>query len=280
MEQDKLEKLLTAYVDEEISDPSQLNEIKNLIDKDQNVKYDYEVHHLMKLVVKQRLKIHPVPSKVLKRIIRKIKPVSKTEYFKGFIQGIFSAKPLMVFGTTIIIILAMILIIFNRPPQIIVEDFSAEQKGSDNMFVQARINFQNILKGNLIPQIVSDNPEEIKSFFLKEGVKYQIILPEYDKWKLLGAIVSVDRGEKFAHHVYTDNEGKLIYFFQADENYFEKNKILNLSEGLLEYLEKGNCYDTYESGIGTLMTKTGKNIIAVVSNISSYELKDQFCKIN
>jgi len=280
VEQDKLEKLLTAYVDEEISDPSQLNEIKNLIDKDQNVKYDYEVHHLMKLVVKQRLKIHPVPSKVLKRIIRKIKPVSKTEYFKGFIQGIFSAKPLMVFGTTIIIILAMILIIFNRPPQIIVEDFSAEQKGSDNMFVQARINFQNILKGNLIPQIVSDNPEEIKSFFLKEGVKYQIILPEYDKWKLLGAIVSVDRGEKFAHHVYTDNEGKLIYFFQADENYFEKNKILNLSEGLLEYLEKGNCYDTYESGIGTLMTKTGKNIIAVVSNISSYELKDQFCKIN
>jgi len=280
VEQDKLEKLLTAYVDEEISDPSQLNEIKNLIDKDQNVKYDYEVHHLMKLVVKQRLKIHPVSSKVLKRIIRKIKPVSKTEYFKGFIQGIFSAKPLMVFGTTIIIILAMILIIFNRPPQIIVEDFSAEQKGSDNMFVQARINFQNILKGNLIPQIVSDNPEEIKSFFLKEGVKYQIILPEYDKWKLLGAIVSVNRGEKFAHHVYTDNEGKLIYFFQADENYFEKNKILNLSEGLLEYLEKENCYDTYESGIGTLMTKTGKNIIAVVSNISSYELKDQFCKIN
>jgi len=280
VEQDKSEKLLTAYVDEEISDPSQLNEIKNLIDKDQNVKYDYEVHHLMKLVVKQRLKIHPVPSKVLKRIIRKIKPVSKTEYFKGFIQGIFSAKPLMAFGTTIIIILAIILIIFNRPPQIIIEDFSAEQKGSDNMFVQARINFQNILKGNLVPQIVSDNPEEIKSFFLKEGVKYQIILPEYDKWKLLGAIVSVDRGEKFAHHVYTDNEGKLIYFFQADENYFEKNKILNLSEGLLEYLEKGNCYDTYESGIGTLMTKTGKNIIAVVSNISSYELKDQFCKIN
>ncbi len=276
MEQDKLEKLLTAYVDGEIPDPSQLNEIKNLIDKEQDVKYDYAVHLRMKSVVSDRLKIHPTPERVSKKVIRKIKPVSKPEYVKSFIRDIFSSKPLIAYGTTVIIILAIILIIFNRPTQI--EDFSAEQKGSDNMFVQAKINFQNILEGKLKLQIVSDNPEEIKSFFLKEGVKYEIIIPENDKWKLLGGVISVDRGEKFAHHVYTDDEGKLIYIFQANENYLERNKILKLSEGLLEYLAKGNCYDTYESGVGTLMTRAGKNIFAVVANISSYELKDQFCK--
>jgi len=72
--QEKINELITSYVDGELTDPSKVNEIKELIEKDRNLKFDYNVQLFIKSIVTNRFKIQPTPEEVRKKVIRKIKP--------------------------------------------------------------------------------------------------------------------------------------------------------------------------------------------------------------
>ena len=99
------------------------------------------------------------------------------------------------------------------------KDFAVEQLGSKNMFVQAKNNFNSITEGKLVPQLTSKSADEIKNFFINNGVKYSTLVPNLADWNLLGAVVSEDQGEKFAHHVYVSKDGFLIFFCDFIKEY-------------------------------------------------------------
>ena len=145
------------------------------------------------------------------------------------------------------------------------------------MFIQAKNNFNSILNGKLLPQLTSANSEEIKNFFNTNGVKYSTSVPNLKDWKLLGAVVSEDGGEKFAHHVYVGKNGQLAYLFQVDESYIHTHTIVTLSEDLVKYLDAGNCYSSKSEESITLFTKLGNNICAIVSNGNPKEIENTFC---
>jgi hypothetical protein len=147
------------------------------------------------------------------------------------------------------------------------------------MFVQAKNNFNSITEGKLVPQLTSQNADEIKNFFNEQGVKYSTLVPNIADWNLLGAVVSEDHGEKFAHHVYVGKKGELAYLFQVDESYLYDHEIISLSEDLIKYLDEGNCYSYNSEGSVTLFTKMDNNICAIVSNGSPKEIENLFCSL-
>jgi len=147
------------------------------------------------------------------------------------------------------------------------------------MFIQAKNNFNSILSGKLAPQLTSANSEEIKNFFSTKGVKYSASVPNLKDWKLLGAVVSEDKGEKFAHHVYVGKNGELAYLFQVDESYISTHAIVTLSDDLVKYLDAGNCYTSEADGSVTLFTKLDNNICAIVSNGNPREIEKSFCSL-
>ena len=147
------------------------------------------------------------------------------------------------------------------------------------MFVQAKNNFNSILEGKLTPQLTSTSPEEIKSFFDKSGVKYSTMVPRIAEWSLLGAVVSEDKNEKFAHHVHVGKKGELAYLFQVDESYLYSHDIISLSDDLIKYLDEGNCYSSISKGSVTLFTKLNNNICAIVSNGNPKEIESTFCSL-
>ena len=159
------------------------------------------------------------------------------------------------------------------------KDFAVEQLGSKNMFVQAKNNFNAITTGKLLPQLTSQNADEIKNFFNDNGVKYSTLVPNVADWNLLGAVVSEDQGEKFAHHVYVSKDGKLAYLFQVDESYLYNHEIISLSDDLIKYLDDGNCYSYESEGSVTMFTKLDNNICAVVSNGNPKEIENLFCSL-
>jgi hypothetical protein len=59
------------------------------------------------------------------------------------------------------------------------KDFAVEQLGSKNMFVQAKSNFNAITTGKLLPQLTSQDADEIKNFFNNNGVKYSTLVPNW-----------------------------------------------------------------------------------------------------
>ena len=121
--------------------------------------------------------------------------------------------------------------------------------------------------------------ENIKKFFAANGVKYTTQIPKCGQWKILGAVISDAGGEKLAHHVYSNEKGKLIYLFQVEESCLNKSEAIKLSEHMIEYLDKGNCYVSTKGEYTTLMKKMDNNICAIVSNISKSEIEKLFCSL-
>lgn len=278
---DRISKDYTAaLVDDEIKDETLRNQLAAELNTDADLRYDFMVQSLVKNLIREKVRFRETPEDVKDLIMKKIRPkeLIRSEK-KSLFEGFFS-RPALSFASAIIIVIAFILIIMNRPGPVEIKDFAIEQLGSDNMFVQAKNNFRSIIEGKLEPQIVSSNPEEIKNFFTSSGVKYATLIPEMRKWSLLGAVVSEDKGEKFAHHVYANESGEIVYLFQVDESYLQSHQILQLSDDLLTYLDQGNCYSTLTENYATLMAKSGNNIYAVVSNASLDDISQNFCGIN
>lgn len=278
---EKISKDITAaLVDNEISDESVRNQIISRMEIDADLKYDYMVQALVKNLIREKVRYAETPVKVRQKVIKKIKPKElRSEKSFGLFSEILN-RPALSFATVIVIVLAVILILLNRPGVIEQKDFAIEQFGEDNMFIQARNNFTSILEGKLAPQLTSSNPDEIKAFFQSSGVNYSTLVPDMPKWELLGAVVSEDRGEKFAHHVYANDEGELVYLFQVDESYLYTHEIIKLTDDLLNYLDHGNCYVSETDNYVTLMSKAKNNIYAVVSNASINDISKNFCSLN
>jgi hypothetical protein len=272
--------LTAALVDNEILDESLKYQLVSKIETDTDLRYDYMVQNLVKTLIKEKVSYQSIPEKVRNKVLKKIQPKElKSKSSSSLFTGFFS-RPALSFATVILVVLAALLILINRPEVTEPKDFALEQLGDDNMFVQAKNNFTSILEGKLAPQLVSSNPSEIKNFFVSGGVKYSTIVPEMPKWDLLGAVVSEDRGEKFAHHVYANPEGEIVYLFQVEESYLQTHEIIKLTDDLLLYLDEGNCYTTLTDDYSTLMSKSGNNIYAVVSNASLDDISQSFCALN
>lgn len=271
--------LITAFVDNELREESLRDEIKNLIDSDPEFKLEYQIQTLVKRVASEKYKRVKAPDYLRTRILNQIAPKeSKKKFKESFWAGLFS-KPAFSFATAIIIIVSLILIIFNRtveqqPPEISQKDLTP-----DNMFYQAQNNFRAIIEGKLAPQLTSENPAEIQKFFEKSGVKYSTVVHTFPQWSLLGAVVSEDKGEKFAHHVYAGKSGEIVYVFQVDEAYLKSHEIISLNENLIDYLDSGNCYVKTEQDKVILFKKIDHNICAVVSNAPLQDVQNNFCNI-
>jgi len=271
--------MITAFVDGEITDANLKQAIYSRIESDKDFAIEYKVQSLIKNLVKEKVVFQKTPTRVKAKILKSIGSQTNVQSeHKSFFSELFE-KPAFSFATAFVVVLAIALILINRPANIENKNFAIEQLGNDNMFVQAQNNFNSIVQGKLAPQLASKSADEIKKFFSASGVKYSTSVPNILDWNLLGAVVSEDKGEKFAHHVYVDKEGKLAYLFQVDESYLYSHEIISLSDDLIKYLDDGNCYTSITDNSVTLFTKVDNNICAVVSNANPKQVEELFCSL-
>ncbi len=271
--------MITALVDGEITDANLKQKLFSKIESDKEFAIDFKMQSLVKNLIKEKVIFQKTPDKVKSKILKSIGSQTKFEPArKSFFSELFE-KPAFSFATAFVVVLAIFLIVINRPVDVENKNFAIEQLGKDNMFVQAQNNFSSILHGKLAPQLASKSADEIKNFFVTNGVKYSTSVPNILDWNLLGAVVSEDKGEKFAHHVYVDKEGKLAYLFQVDESYLNDHEIISLSDDLIKYLDNGKCYTSVTDSSVILFTKVNHNICAVVSNANPKKVEEMFCSL-
>ena len=270
--------IITALVDDEIKDSVLKQEIISKIESDKDFAIEYKVHSVIKSLVKEKVAFQKTPDKVRVKILKSIgSDLQDTSVKNSFISNIFE-KPAFSFATAFVVILAVVLIILNGPGIVEKKNFAIEQIGSNNMLVQARNNFNNILSKKLTPQLNSTDAAEIKKFFNSNGVEYPVLVPTFSDWNLSGTFVSEDNGVRFAHNIYSGKNGELAYLFQVDESYFKKNhEIIFLSDDFIKYLDSGNCYVSVSNGEVVIFTKMESNICAIVSNGNPKEIENIFC---
>ncbi|MGE5401397.1 MAG: hypothetical protein ACM3S2_13425 [Ignavibacteriales bacterium] len=274
MEQSERYEQITALVDNEIADIKEQDYLRALIEKDEALKAEYLLQSGLKSLIQTRLKISETPQYLKDRIIHQITdeiPLRKKTVTPPIRR--WYLRPAFAFASVAVILLLAVLFLVqgNDGKQI-----ALQQSGLDNMFIQAKNNFQRIKNGELPVQIFSSSTGVVKDFFRQKGVKFQPIVPRFDDWELVGGAVSDDKGEILPHNVYKGKDGKLVYLYQANEECLKREKVLSLSRDLLKMMDEGKYYKYVEGDRSILMWKYKGNICVVVSDDKLNKLEDNF----
>lgn len=265
MDKQKILYDITAYVDNEIPSGEHKADISRLIESDPYLRKEYLLQLRMKQLVVKHKNWVATPDNVKQRIL---KQTTRKKSFSLFDFFLFQPA----YSVSLVIAGILLLIGFSITGENI--EFKAFERGNNNIYVQAGSNFNKIIEGKLAPQLITDDPNAVKNFFVRSGVKYNTVLPDLPSWKILGCVVSDEGGNKFAHHVYINENGKLLYVYQADKKYFSGKKVLSISPVMLQKISSGKHYFESKDGYNIMLTKIGSNIFAFVSNEKEEKVKN------
>ncbi|HKI77692.1 MAG TPA: hypothetical protein VKA26_04045 [Ignavibacteriaceae bacterium] len=278
MKNKKHEELLTAFIDNELKSQEELRAFEEALKEDPSLEFDLKAESLTKNILKNRSVRDKMPGKRKEGILRALaaERISTQKKFT-FKENIYNRK-FIGFSTAAVILIAIILLLFNRPPGVNIGINISKQTGENNIVVLAANNFEKYMAGDKSVQFVSNNPEEIKNYFRTNGVDYETYIPDFDNYSLVGAFVTDHKGVKLANHIYSSPDGKYIYIFQVHENYLQGDSIVRITNDLLNYLKLGNDYKTTQKEYITVLKHKDKKVFAMVSNLDAEKLPINFYK--
>jgi hypothetical protein len=249
---------IAAYVDNELKDVQEISRVERLLENDPACKTECQIQQMMKSLVQQRCKPKPTPDHVREAILQQIGKKKRKKQLLPISADIF--RPPYSFAITFTVILVLAVVTYYTT--------AIMKTGSpENMFDQARTNFQAILDKKLTVQFASSDPSAVQQFFASQGVVYPTHVPVLPKWKLLGGVVSVDNGEKFAHQVYASADGKsLVYIFQADERMIRDRKILALPQEVSQGIHTAGYFERHDGAVSTIFTMCEGSVFGIVTN--------------
>lgn len=266
---------ISSLIDGEITETKKKEEITEKINSDTKLKFEFLTLKLLKKTLRDKVSPAELSVKQKDELLQKIgiRPKRSNQLSKlSFIQS----KRFIAYSTFAVVFLAVALLILNGPPLNTVKNTAPEKSQSQNMFIQAVNNFQNIVSGKMSIQMYSNNPKELQEFFKANGVSYSTRITLLENSELVGGFISKYKGIKFAHHIYKDKNGNFLYMFQVDQKYFKEYPKMFITNDLYQYLQNGNQYRLYFGNLLTIMTKVRNNICVLISNFSEEELPQKY----
>jgi len=274
MEERKVNELITALVDDELPEVEDRELVLSLLNENPHYSYNYRVQLLTKNIVTNHKNFVPAPEKLKRKIIRNIKPGIPV-YKKIFGNLVDSNPPVYAFAVVAIILVGS-LFLFTT---LMNTDQSHVEK-RNNFFITAKNNFYSILDGKINPDIVTNQPEILKSFFIEHGVEYNTPIPCFKDWILVGGVVSTSNGEKYAHMLYSNSDGKIIYVFQVCEHYLNNSNSLFVTDELKQTIQTAKYFCEKNEKATTYLTKHQGNLFAIVTNDGKHNAENLLAELN
>ena len=144
-------------------------------------------------------------------------------------------------------------------------------RSGDDMISQSVMNYSALLKGTIVPQVVSDVPDRVRAFF--DGkTEFPVIVPVMKECTLVGGVLNDYRGVPLAHVMYKHGN-QTIYVYQACRATVMEGKNLRLPPEALREIERSGCYrGTTPNGDGIVVWVKGATICAAVASMKGEHL--------
>lgn len=172
------------------------------------------------------------------------------------------------FITTTIVLATLIaagafIISFSRGPAM---------PAANDVIVQSLSNFHALASGTLVPDLVSDEPQNIERFFLGK-TEFPVTIPLVGQYRLVGASLNDYSGASLAHLMYKhDNE--LLYVYQTCWQTVVKGEKLNLSpQAKSALLRTGWFADSRPEGEAIVLWAKGNTLYAAVAHMTALDLR-------
>ena len=234
-------------------------------------RHDYEEERSLAALIRARLQPARVPDGVLATILARTlnsdaPPVSRpARAFADLLRRPRTA-PVIAFVLSFAVI---VFVLSRRPPSGGLEA-AGFVPGSD-IVRQSASNYEAMLKGEIVPQVVSDRPESVRTYFQgKTG--FPVFIPAMKECTLIGGIANDYHGMHLAHVLYKHGL-QFIYLYQACRESVMKGDTLHLSRDAKNDLDRTGWHCcTAPDGAAVVLWVRGRTLCAAVAPMNSEHL--------
>jgi hypothetical protein len=296
------DEFLTSQIDGENKDADTMHKVNEMIAHDGNLMKKYKSELLTKQLFSSRLKNIDVPNATYMKVMgsidilinntvnheeKELHPLQTSESFFRYLINVLAsplrighaAVPRYAVGLVIILIIAGIGFLAAKKDSSPLNPFIAN--GTEkSVMVQAVNNFHKILKGEIKPQLQSNDANEVSNF-VNKNVSFKVFVPLIENYELAGVICNEYEGQKLVHLVYTSGD-EVIYIYETDANSIHPQR-LELPDAVHKDIIKDNYYmcDQVDHHNCTMTLWYAGNVLcASVTTMPKHKMISTFTRFN
>jgi hypothetical protein len=232
---------------------------------------EYDAEVLTKRVVQNRARMVKTPVAVAGVISETIqretaaRAAQKTGWWPELLRKPF-AKPALALGGTALVVA---LLLIDTPDRS--ESFVRASLPGNDVLLQSFANYLDVENGAIQPQVVSAEPDQVRSFFTgKTG--FPVLVRTMRECTLVGAVLNEHDGAPLAHLVYKHAD-QLIYVYQACWTTVKTGEQLRLPTPVQTSLVQTGLYtETRPDGRTVALWTEGETLCAAVARLDRDEL--------
>ncbi|MFZ1321344.1 MAG: hypothetical protein WAT71_07285 [Ignavibacteria bacterium] len=243
--------LITAYIDNEITDESELELIKDLIENNTDFRNRYEIEKATKEIFKARLGNNIETPVYLYKNVEKgiddyIKATGKRSVQKNSEDMINTQMSIQKSNLQRNLTYASIVFVLLIISAFAVNSFLSEEQTiyakNDIVTVSKKV-FNNLKNGKNDIQFKTNDAKELSND-MNQYLDFKVYIPNVKEAILIGGFCSEEEGEKTAHIIHMKGNVR-IYTFQTSMNNLQKRNNLTICEKVKKSINNGenwiNC---------------------------------------
>jgi hypothetical protein len=166
--------------------------------------------------------------------------------------------------------LVVILLLDNNAPPSSLPESTASLEGN-NVIQQSLSNFRGVVNGDIKPQIVSNVPDDVRSFFSGK-TEFPVLVLAMKHCTLVGAVLNDYSGVSLAHVVYKRDDD-VVYMYQTCwETVMTGDKLQLPEDAKAELQQTGWFSEERPDGNTVVIWRSGKTLCAAVARMSKVDL--------
>ena len=239
-------------------------------------RFEYESELVTKRLVGERLKPVRTPQELTDAIAagvhrRGASPFRVGGTLMAAIKRRPYVTPLLAFAITCVAVILLIRNPESPTPTTASPAVSTASVGGNDVILQSLATYRAMVDGSIKPQMVSTEPEHLKSFF-NGKTEFPVLVPTMKECTLVGGVLNDYDGTMLAHVLYRRNT-QLVYMYQACWKTVMQGEKLNLPANAKSQLEQTGWYtESFPDGNSIVMWTKGQTLCSAVSHMPKEDL--------
>ncbi|MBI4548409.1 MAG: zf-HC2 domain-containing protein [Ignavibacteriae bacterium] len=237
MDCSEVQDLITPAIDGELEEKLKA-QFHRHITECQRCRSEFELEHITKQLVRRQFQRVQAPQTLVSQIRTQFVPQSVSSgTVSSNIFGFFKKASWKIAFAACGIAAAVVILLLLAPLK---SHHSHAQPKDGNIIHQSYNNFDEVLKGIMKPEITTDDPATIKSYFAQR-VNFKVNVPCMKRCKLFGALFSNYGTENIVHLLYKYDDDP-IYLYQTSLQAVLAGQSLKLPPSAMEQLLRTGWY--------------------------------------
>lgn len=234
-------------------------------------RHEFAMEHVTKSIVRARARMVRTPGSLLQRVADELErlqtpsPSYTPSWWKDLLKKP-AFRPAIAFGAAFIAI-----ILFVSPPLRNSNQITTGSLGGNDVILQSFANYLAVKQGDMQPQLESNQPEHIQSFFTGKTT-FPVLVPKIKDCRLVGGVLRDFAGMNFAHVLYKRND-TIVYVYETCWQTVQEGKKLHLPQAALEELQRTGWFsESRADGHTVVLWLKGRTLCAAVARMNKDDL--------